>query len=130
MKRELLLTALLLGVCTSLLPARQGSPQAAKSDSKMVKVSYYSSKYNGRRTASKEKFSNTELTAAHRELPFGTKVRLTNPANSRTVVVRVNDRGPFIKGREISVTRRAARELGFEKAGLAQLSMTVLGPGQ
>ena len=85
--------------------------------------SYYSSKYNGRITASGQRFSNSAMTAAHREMPFGTKVKLTNTANSKSTVVTVNDRGPFVKGREISVTRRAARELGFTREGLAEVKI-------
>jgi rare lipoprotein A len=117
MKCCFLVPALLLGLTASLLPA---------ADSKTVNVSYYANKYNGRRTASKERFSNSALTAAHRQLPFGTKVKLTNPANNRSVIVRVNDRGPFVEGREISITRRAARELGFTRAGLAHVNMEVI----
>jgi rare lipoprotein A len=130
MKRYLLLTALLGCLCPLVLPAQQQRPAKASSDAKTVTASFYANKYKGRRTASKERFSNVALTAAHRELPFGTKVKLTNPANNRSVVVRVNDRGPFIDGREISVTRRAARQLGFTRAGLAQVSMTVLPAGR
>jgi rare lipoprotein A len=60
-------------------------------------------------------------------LPFGTKVKLTNVGNQKSVMVRVNDRGPFVKGREISVTRLAAQRLGFTKAGTTQVTMEVLG---
>jgi len=85
--------------------------------------SYYSSKFEGRRTTSGERFSNNALTAAHREYPMGTKLRLTNVKNGKSVVVRVNDRGPFVKGRDISVTRRAAKELGFVKAGFTEVKI-------
>ncbi len=86
-------------------------------------VSYYAESYNHRRTASGERFNNNAMTAAHRTYPFGTKLRLTNTKNHKSVVVRVNDRGPFVKGREISVTRRAARKLGFLNQGLAQVEI-------
>ena len=79
--------------------------------------SYYAQRYNGRITAGGKKFSNNALTAAHRTYPMGTKLRLTNVSNGKTVDVVVNDRGPFVKGREISVTRRAAQQLGFIKQG-------------
>jgi rare lipoprotein A len=91
-----------------------------------VTSSYYSAKYNGRRTASGQRFSSNALTAAHKTLPLGTRVKLTNPKNNDSVVVRVNDRGPFVKGRDISVTRRAAKQLGFTRAGTAQLEMETL----
>jgi rare lipoprotein A len=110
-------------------PAAQSASAKSSGEEKTVTASYYSGRYNGRRTASKERFSNSALTAAHRGLPFGTRVKLTNPSTSRSVIVRVNDRGPFVDGREISVTRRAARQLGFVRAGLAQVSMAVLPSG-
>ena len=91
-----------------------------------VKCSYYSHKYDGRRTASGQRFSSNALTAAHKTLPLGTRVKLTNPANHHSVIVRVNDRGPFVKGRDISVTRRAAKRLGFTRAGVADLEMETL----
>jgi rare lipoprotein A len=91
-----------------------------------VTASYYSAKYNGRRTASGQRFNSNALTAAHKTLPLGTRVKLTNPNNHRSVIVRVNDRGPFVKGQDISVTRRAAKRLGFTHSGVAQLDMETL----
>lgn len=91
-----------------------------------VTCSYYATRYNGRRTASGQHFNSNALTAAHRTLPLGTRVKLTNPKNNRSVIVKVNDRGPFVKGRDISVTRRAAKTLGFTRAGVAQLEMETL----
>lgn len=78
----------------------------------------------GYKTASGEKPEPAELTAAHRTLPFGTKVRVTNKRNGKTVVVRINDRGPFIKGRVIDVTPHAAKVLGF--SGLAPVTLAVM----
>jgi rare lipoprotein A len=89
-------------------------------------ASYYSSKYNHRRTASGERFNNGAMTAAHRTYPFGTKLRLTNVSNNRSATVRVNDRGPFVDGREISVTQRAAQKLGFVHQGLTQVRIEQL----
>jgi rare lipoprotein A len=80
----------------------------------------------GGTTASGESFSPEELTAAHRTLPFGTMVRVTNLRNGRTVVVRINDRGPFDKGRAIDITPAAAKELHF--SGLAPVTLTVVEP--
>ena len=81
--------------------------------------------YSGRRTASGESGRRGGLTAAHRTLPFGTMVQVTNRSNGRSVVVRINDRGPFVRGRVIDVTPAAAVVLGF--SGLAGVSLAVVG---
>jgi rare lipoprotein A len=81
--------------------------------------------YDGGRTASGERASPGALTAAHRTLPFGTMVRVTNRSSGRSVVVRINDRGPFVQGRIIDLTPAAARELGF--SGLANVEVDVVG---
>jgi rare lipoprotein A len=81
--------------------------------------------YSGGRTANGEFAHAGRLTAAHRSLPFGTRVRVTNRKTGRSVVVRINDRGPFVRGRVIDVTPAAARALGF--SGLAHVSLAVLG---
>ena len=83
--------------------------------------SYYARMHNGHVTAGGEKFDSNAMTAAHRSLPMGTKLKVTNLANGKSVVVTVNDRGPFVKGRSLSVTRRAAEELGFRKQGVAKV---------
>ena len=75
-------------------------------------VSYYHDKFNGRKTASGEKFDNSKLTAANMKLPFGTKVKLTNLNNGESVVVRINDRGPFHKSRAFDISKAAFDELG------------------
>ncbi|RJG11916.1 septal ring lytic transglycosylase RlpA family protein [Pseudomonas cavernicola] len=82
------------------------------------KASYYGAKHHGKRTASGEKFDQNQLTAAHRSLPFGTRVRVTNLNNDKTVVVRINDRGPYARGRIIDVSRKAAQQLGMLRAGV------------
>jgi rare lipoprotein A len=84
--------------------------------------------YSGGRTADGEHASASGLTAAHRSLPFGTLVRVTNERTGRSVVVRINDRGPFVHGRIIDVTPAAAHALGF--SGLAHVSVTVIGHGE
>jgi len=80
--------------------------------------------YKTGRTASGSRSHPSELTAAHRSLPFGTHVRVTNRRNGRSVVVRINDRGPFVRGRVIDVTPAAAHELGF--SGLAPVALSVV----
>ena len=78
------------------------------------------------RTASGERCDPGALTAAHRSLPFGTRVRVENLKNGKTVVVRINDRGPFVRGRIIDLTRAAAHKLGIVAAGTARVRVTVL----
>ena len=89
-------------------------------------ASYYAAKFDGRRTASGERFSNAGMTAAHRTLPFGTLVRVTNVANGQSVVVRITDRGPFTRGRLIDVSRAAADELGIVQRGHGTVELAVI----
>lgn len=89
-------------------------------------ASYYASKFDGRRTASGERFDNQGMTAAHRTLPFGTLVRVTNLATGNSVVVRINDRGPFSAGRMIDVSRAAAEELGLVARGHGTVELAVI----
>src|SRR3989449_7851413 len=90
-------------------------------------ASYYAEPYHGRRTASGEIFdSYRELTAAHRTLPFNTLVRVTNKTNGREVDVRINDRGPWVEGRVIDLSVRAAREIGLVRAGVVPVKLKVL----
>jgi rare lipoprotein A len=79
------------------------------------------------RTASGERMNPSGLSAAHRTLPFGTKVKVENLRNGRSVVVRINDRGPFIRSRVIDVSKGAAQELGFVSAGVASVRVSVVG---
>lgn len=82
---------------------------------KSAHASYYANKFNGKRTASGKKFSNNKYTAAHRKLPFGTILRVTNEANGQCVLVEVTDRGPFSRGREIDLSKRAFMEIADNK---------------
>jgi rare lipoprotein A len=79
-------------------------------------ASYYADKFNGKRTASGARFDNSKYTAAHRKFPFGTKLKVTNQTNGKSVVVEVADRGPFSRGREIDLTKKAFREIAQNKA--------------
>jgi rare lipoprotein A len=87
------------------------------------KASFYADKFQGRKTASGEIFKQEKLTAAHRTLPFGTKVKVINVANGRSVNVTINDRGPFAAGRIIDVSKKAARKLGMVDAGVASIEI-------
>lgn len=84
---------------------------------KNAHASYYHDKFNGKRTASGKRFDNKKLTAAHRKFPFGTKLRITNEANGKSVIVEVIDRGPFARGREIDLSKKAFREISSDSSG-------------
>ena len=89
-------------------------------------ASFYHAAFHGRRTASGEPFNRHALTAAHKTLPFGTLVRVINLRNERSVIVRVNDRGPLHKNRVIDVSPRAARELGFLAYGVTWVKLELM----
>lgn len=78
-------------------------------------ASYYADKFNGKRTTSGRKFDNNKYTAAHKKLPFGTKVKVTNEANGKSVIVEITDRGPFVKSREIDLSKRAFKDIASRK---------------
>jgi len=89
-------------------------------------ASYYDDSFHGRKTASGEKYDKNQLTAAHKTLPFGTKVKIKNPANGKSVTVVVNDRGPYIKGRVIELSKKAAQQIDLVKVSVAPVEITVL----
>lgn len=89
-------------------------------------ASYYSREIAGNRTANGEVCDPNALTAAHRSLPFGSKVRVTNLSNGQSVVVRINDRGPFGRGRVIDVSHAAAKEIGMHRSGTARVRLALL----
>jgi rare lipoprotein A len=91
------------------------------------KASYYADKFQGRKTANGETFKQSKKTAAHKTLPFGTKVTVKNLANGRTVKVRINDRGPFVKGRSIDLSKRAAKKIAMVNAGVADVEIRYKG---
>ncbi|OIN09204.1 septal ring lytic transglycosylase RlpA family protein [Oceanisphaera psychrotolerans] len=86
-------------------------------------ASYYGARHHGRKTASGERFNKDALTAAHRTLPFGTRVRVTNLNNRKSVIVRINDRGPYARGRIIDLSEQAARELNMIRQGVARVEL-------
>ncbi len=95
-----------------------------------VTASYYADKFHGRKTSSGEIFNMYGYTAAHKTLPFGTMLRVTNLANGNYVTVKVNDRGPFVKGRELDVSKAAAVKLGMIKTGTAKVKIEILEKGE
>ncbi|MBF7142852.1 MULTISPECIES: septal ring lytic transglycosylase RlpA family protein [Pseudomonas] len=117
MRRLMFLTAgllLLAGCASDNTPLERGQGQEGV-------ASYYGARHQGKRTASGERFDQNSLTAAHRSLPFGTEVQVTNLSNDRTVVVRINDRGPHARNRIIDLSRNAAQQLGMTASGTARV---------
>ncbi|MGQ7945744.1 septal ring lytic transglycosylase RlpA family protein [Flavobacterium sp. WC2509] len=83
---------------------------------KNAHASYYHDKFNGKKTSSGKRFDNSKLSAAHRKFPFGTKLRITNEANNKSVIVEVIDRGPFARGREIDLSKKAFMDIASNKS--------------
>ena len=111
--------------------AYPGSTPSVNSDSQLVtiqrgKASFLSKKFHGRKTANGEIYHNYKLTAAHKKLPFGTVLRVTRLSNGRSVIVRVNDRGPFIKGRFVDLSRLAATKLNMLKGGVTDVQFEII----
>ena len=93
------------------------------------KASFYADKFEGIPTASGEKYHHNKLTAAHKTLPFGTRVRVTNLANNQSVEVVINDRGPYVENRIVDLSKSAAEKLGFVNQGLADIKLEVIDAG-
>ena len=89
-------------------------------------VSWYGGKFHGRKTASGEKYDKHELTAAHKSLPFGTKVKVTNIRNGKSVVVEINDRGPYAKSRVLDLSQAAFSEIGHTNTGVMQVEYEIM----
>ena len=123
MKKSLLFLALTL----VLLSADVFASAALSVYKSSAVASYYADKYHGRKTSNGEVFNMYDLTAAHKSLPFNTKVKVTNLSNGKSVVVRINDRGPFVKGREIDLSKAAAVKIGMIKSGTAKVSLEIVG---
>ena len=116
--------AVLLG---SLLGCAASASRSVSKSSETGVASYYADKYHGRKTASGERFDMNALTAAHKTLPFGTKVKVTNLENGKSVIVRITDRGPFVKGRVIDLSLAAAKKIDMVKAGVAKVQLRRIG---
>src|SRR5687768_6242776 len=93
------------------------------------KASFYADKFEGSPTASGEKYKRNKLTGAHKTLPFGTRVKVTNTANNKSVEVIINDRGPWVENRIIDLSKAAADQLGFINQGLADVQLEVIDAG-
>jgi rare lipoprotein A (peptidoglycan hydrolase) len=90
------------------------------------KASYYGKPFIGRKTANGEIFTEFEYTCAHKTLPFGTKLKVTNLANNQSIIVRVNDRGPFVKSRILDLSIQGAKELGLMQSGIANITVEIV----
>lgn len=111
--------ALVLAACAS-------SPDIAAANTQSGKASWYGPGFQGRSTASGERFNMNAYTAAHRSHRFGTKLCVKNMRNGRGVTVRVNDRGPFVRGRIVDVSKQAARSLGMIRSGTVPVRVSVI----
>jgi len=120
--------AVLLPACSAVTEKTNGN-ELSYASSQSGKASWYGPGFQGRKTANGERFNMNAYSAAHRTLAFGTKICVENLKNGRGVTVRVNDRGPFIRGRVVDVSRQAARTLGMVKSGTASVRVAVMDDG-
>ncbi|MEQ8245375.1 septal ring lytic transglycosylase RlpA family protein [Fulvivirga sp.] len=118
MNLKILISAVLLLIAVSLEAQIQEG-----------KASYYADKFEGKPTASGEKYKHSKLTAAHKTLPFGTVIKVTSVSNGKSVEVRINDRGPFVEGRVIDLSRSAAEKIGLIHVGIADVKIEVVDAG-
>lgn len=119
--------AIALVLCAPTSGPRNASVHDAVSSwTQSGRVSWYGPGFHGRRTANGETFNTHDLTMAHRSLPFGSEVRVTNLVNGRSVVLRVNDRGPYVRGRIADLSNAAARQLGFVDDGVVRARIELL----
>ena len=122
MKRFAIAAAALSAVGLSVSSA-SAQTAAAAAPFELGMASFFAAEMAGRRTANGETCDPATLTAAHRTLPFGTRLRVTNPANGKSVVVRINDRGPFARGRVIDLSKAAAAEIGLVQRGHGRVEL-------
>ena len=111
-------------------PAASASAPAVSTTASAVErglAAVYSDRLNGRKTASGERYDRTKLTAAHKTLPFGTQVKVTNAKNQKSVVIRINDRGPTQAGRILDLSPAAAKALGIHRLGMGEVTAEVVG---
>ncbi len=111
---------------TEVIKTEETVIQETKSEGIVGLASYYAAKFHGRRTASGERFNSKMLTAAHLSLPFGTLLKVTNLRNMKSVIVRVNDRGPHVRGRIVDLSRAAAELIGMRHTGTARVELEIL----
>ena len=118
--------SVLLVILTACSTAPSNINNQQRDVAEQGKASFYADKYHGRTTASGERFSQQTATAAHLKLPFGTRVKVTNIANNKSVVVRINDRGPYIRGRIIDLSKAMFKKIADPKVGVIDVTVTVI----
>jgi len=132
MKRLLLLAGLLMAGTALAQQAPFLTPGGGRAESRRAArsgvASYYAASLHGHRTANGERYDHHALTVAHRSLPFGTLLRVTSTRSGRRVLVRVNDRGPFVAGRQLDLSGAAADRLGMRRTGTARVTFEVVDP--
>ena len=126
MKKILITSALAASILGAGVAARANVPQAQSAPAQAGMASYYADRFHGRRTASGARYDRNGFSAAHRTLPLGTQVRVTDASSGESVVVHINDRGPFSRGRVIDLSRAAAAEIGLTRTGVAAVRLDVL----
>lgn len=130
MQRTAIIAATALATLLAFMPAQAQTPAApdttaATAETSEGKIAWYGQKFAGRKTASGQRFNPNAMTMAHKTLPFGTRVKVTNLANNRSVVLRVNDRGPTTPDRVGDVSAGAARKLGMLRSGVVNARLEV-----
>ena len=119
---------LILFLCSFLVLAACSSTKSSagyKVYDRKAYACFYADKFNGKKTANGERFSNKKLTAAHKKLPFGTKVKVTNPENNKSVIVTINDRGPFSGGFDIDLTKTAYKKIAGKSKGKLKVILEI-----
>ena len=114
----------LVAVPQPVVEAPPPLPVRSEGQSHVVKASYYGNELRGQPTASGEPYNPNEMTAASKKLPIGTLVKVKNPQNGKSVVVRINDHGPYVRGRSMDLSEAAARKLGITHSGVKRLTVT------
>lgn len=124
----IILKLLVITLFTITLNAKSDNNENDKETTKCItgQCSWYGAKFNGKKTASGEKFDSNKFTAAHKTLPFGTKLKITNTKSGKSTIVTVNDRGPFVKSRVLDISSAAAQELGVINRGIFTAEIEIL----
>lgn len=123
-KRALLCVVMIsLGACSTLGPGADGNWVGYTESGE---ASYYADRHQNQKTASGERYQHAATTAAHKTLPFGTRVKVTNVTNGKSVVVRINDRGPFVRGRIIDLSKSAFASIANLRAGVVKVKIEVV----
>ena len=120
-------TTLRLAAAAAILATASVAAPSSAMAKQCGNASWYGPGFHGRTTANGEKFNQNAMTAAHKRLPFGAKIKVTNQLNGKSLTLRVNDRGPFAKGRILDASKAAAQKLGFKNRGHAPVCVTVIG---